>query len=394
MGKSLGPRIGDEAPPFDTVRRMQNEPTELGANEHLVGVEADAAIHSSSGSSQTVVDPDLTGRSGFDPAVLHATTRRSLAALLKLESPTAVLIETDQDDLGREAALVLARAWDVIAQRSEPIAMVWPGPLVGDIAVCSTTSERWTREELDEQILSRVSRMPNHRHIVIIESAGEMDQRAYDRLLKTLEEAPSPTTFILIVADRSLLPLTVLGRIEHTVRVDAAPANERIDALVRSGANRATAETAVSLAGRAVSLAPLIVADERVAELARTVLDKASWGQPVDPVSHAVSLTSTCNHLAACWEAQKFVALPKSLTTPIRSRARIITRLGIGRHREVTAGLLRDAAVGAGGSLVGVSTPPSLGSLRARLEAADESELQLRTFASLQLVVAALFCAG
>lgn len=335
---------------------------------------------------------------GFDPVFLDPTSRRHLAQLAAGSVPTAMALVSDNYDLALGVAAVLASRWGGGQQ-------VPKEAVFAEVYLCEPSGERWAREDLDTLVLERVSKLPRNRHVLILTAADEMDLRASERLLKTLEEPPSPTTFILLVNDGDRLPNTIKGRLERNVELGQAAASERIDALVATGTDRASAEVAVSLAGRAVTLAPLLARDSDVAALAASVIGEQEWGSKPLPVSHASALSERCLQLAACWEKGRYVETPKTITPALRARSRMIVRLGLSRHREATRSILRRTAVAAGGFLEHASqqpldtsqtarTPASFEIVHARLHAADRCEMQLRSYAPIQSVLAALFIAG
>lgn len=333
----------------------------------------------------------------FDPVFLDTTSRRHLAQLVAGPVPTTMSLVSDNHDIALGVAAVLAGRWGSASQLDRDV-------VYSEVYLCEPTGERWTREDLDSLVLERVAKLPRHRHFLIMVAADDMDLRASERLLKTLEEPPSPTTFILLVGDATRLPTTIKGRLERQVELGQAPASERIEALVASGTDRTSAELAVSLAGRAVTLAPILASDPEVASLAATVIGEQEWVGQDKPVTHAVELAERCMQLAACWEKGRYVETPKTITPALRSRSRMIIRLGLSRHREASMTILRRTAVEAGGFLDGGNTmvsgnehtgkPVSFETVRNRLAAADLCELQLRSYAPIAAALSALFIAG
>ena len=363
--------------------------------------------------SAVVGTPGQPNASTLDPRLVDASTRAVLAAAVGMNAPTVVAVVSEHSDLARDTALLLGRRWllatasgesfhgadtaaggDAGSPQVDSERALIGAALDNDIVVSGPSGERWTRDELDELVITRVERLPIVRHVLVVEACDDMDLRAAERLLKTLEDPASPTTFLLCVRDLTGLPATIRGRVELVLPVAPAPEDERIEAMVVAGTPREAARVAVTLAGRAVALAPLLAADERVAALAERLLAVDAWRDTERPVTHAFELAGLCTQLAGCWEAGKFVETSSTSTTPrVRARARLVIRLGIDRYRAVTGQMLLDHAASRGGVL-GDETPGvevSLRRIHDRVSSAYRAEEQLRTYASPPLVLAGLF---
>ena len=95
------------------------------------------------------------------------------------------------------------------------------------------------------------------RRVVIIDGAELMNNAAANCLLKTLEEPPSQTVFILLTANRSSLLMTIRSRCV-TVLFDKLTANQIRDALTAQGVEPSEAERLSVIAdgsfGRALRL--------------------------------------------------------------------------------------------------------------------------------------------
>ena len=95
------------------------------------------------------------------------------------------------------------------------------------------------------------------RRVVILDGAELMNTAAANCLLKTIEEPPSQTIFILLTANRSSLLMTIRSRC-MTINFDKLPATQIRDALIQRGVETAEAERLSVIAngsfGRALTL--------------------------------------------------------------------------------------------------------------------------------------------
>ena len=109
------------------------------------------------------------------------------------------------------------------------------------------------------------------RRVVIIDGAELMNTAAANCLLKTIEEPPSQTIFILLTANRSSLLMTIRSRC-MTVNFDKLTAAQIRDALITQGVEAQEAERLSVIAdgsfGRALKLK-----DSDGAQLRETALD-------------------------------------------------------------------------------------------------------------------------
>jgi hypothetical protein len=342
-------------------------------------------------------DPSLVddpGRPGwFDLALLAPPARRALTSLAQATPPVLIALVSELETLASAAAQLLAERWT-----ADPTV---PDAVLSDLRVITPTGDRWTVEEIETQLFAVVRRAPAVRHVIVIDAADRMDARLADRLLRTLEEPPSPTTFVLCVEDLASLAPTVQGRVEQIVEILPAAPTERAEALAAAGVARPAAETAVRLAGRAVTLAPLLAADAELASLASRFLDHPAWDASTAPVGDAVELAELAGRLAASWERGALVAkAPEKPSPSEKARTRAVIRMGFDRHRSSSRALLRRVAASAQSPVFAATqaVTPGTGSFVAtvelRLAALADAERQLRAFSSPRLVLAALFASS
>ncbi len=330
--------------------------------------------------AHTPGDPD---DSGFDPALLTTATRQRLTAIARLGAPVAILFSSRVDDLAPGSALLLASRWVRSPEaRSTDVRHLFP------------EGDRWTVGELEELILAPAHHFPVERHVFIIERADAMDARCADRLLKTLEEPPSATTFVLCATDPDNIAATIRGRIEHHIALEAAPAEVRVEALTSGGITRAAAQSAVDLAGPAISLAMVLALYPELSSAAERVLRSPAWSYTSTPVSDAIAIVEDAAVVAASWYQGKPVKrTPEKLSPVERARMRQLLGLCLERHLTESGLLLTKLATEAGGSLNVEGRLVSTAVVESRLRAAEAAIRQLRAYTSPKLVLAALLSA-
>lgn len=109
------------------------------------------------------------------------------------------------------------------------------------------------------------------RRVVIIDGAELMNNAAANCLLKTIEEPPSQTIFILLTANRSSLLMTIRSRC-ITVNFDKLNAAEIRDELIKRGVEESEAERLSVISGGSFGRALKLQA-EGGAQLRETALD-------------------------------------------------------------------------------------------------------------------------
>ena len=109
------------------------------------------------------------------------------------------------------------------------------------------------------------------RRVVIIDGAELMNKAAANCLLKTIEEPPSRTIFILLTANRSSLLMTIRSRC-MTINFDKLTAQQIRDALITRGVDESEAERLSIIAGGSFGRA-LKLKDSGGAKLREAALD-------------------------------------------------------------------------------------------------------------------------
>ena len=77
----------------------------------------------------------------------------------------------------------------------------------------------WKMEEIESLIIAPSSKIALKVNIIIVTHADFMEERAYDKLLKTIEEPFSNTIFVMLVKDKNNLKNTILGRANLTIEL-------------------------------------------------------------------------------------------------------------------------------------------------------------------------------
>lgn len=123
------------------------------------------------------------------------------------------------------------------------------------------------------EIIAAAVRMPveARRKIFLVEEAGAMTPEAANALLKTLEEPPPSTIFLLVAESEDELPPTIASRCRtvHFGRVDEP---ELASALVASGVDPDRATVLARVAGGRPGLAVSLAADPGVVSFRRSWL--------------------------------------------------------------------------------------------------------------------------
>ncbi len=147
-------------------------------------------------------------------------------------------------------------------------------------------------DQIRRVVLERISLGPHEapQRVVIVRSCDEMSVGAANALLKTLEEPPPHTRFILLTSRPGELLPTIRSR---TQLVRFAPLTDElvVDILVRRGIERSRAEAVAFLAGGSVSVA-LALADPPSAD-ARTAAVEALRHAVDGTLESLVELTSS-----------------------------------------------------------------------------------------------------
>ncbi len=176
--------------------------------------------------------------------LLEQRTRSELASLAAVVPPHLSVLYGEQPDLLEACAATLGGHWVPRANRQVDLVVVEP-------------DGRWSVDQIRETVLVAARVSPLSRRVLVLCSVDYMTRDGFDMLLKTIEEPPPSTVFVLTVSDVNRLPQTVRGRISAMVHVRGVYGTARQDFLVKHGWVQEAAEEAVRLSLPARWLGPI-----------------------------------------------------------------------------------------------------------------------------------------
>lgn len=290
--------------------------------------------------------------------LLDAACRDELAELAAADPPGPVLVLVDPSGaLAASAAAVLASAWADETERRD----------------AHPHSGRWNVAELRAEILDPVRILPSRRHVIVVNHADDMDVRAAEKLLKTLEEPPSPAVFLLLVRDEQDLLPTVRSRVTRTLRCTAAPAADIAAYLAALlGADRA--ERLASRCGPLLDLPAQLAAHPELDDLLDAIFDPPAH-RPFGAAARAAAAAARVASLGRTDD-------PSKLSPPQKAMLRRLVGELARRRREALA------ATAAGVDVHGVAE------LRRALADVELARRALAMNAPLAVVLTLLAAAG
>lgn len=230
-------------------------------------------------------------------------------------------------------------------------------------------------------VISAAVRAPveARRRVFLVEEAGAMTPEAANALLKTLEEPPPTTIFVLVAETEEDLPATVASRCRtvHFGRVDEP---ELVAALVESGIDADRATVLARVAGGRPGLAVSLAADPGVASFRRAWLavPLRVSDRPGDSFELAAEMLATVEERAGADHRAKQLLLAGGLeiTASWYVDAAAVQLGGHVRNRDVPVG-----------GLTGVTPARAVRCAELVLDAVADLRLNLRP----QLLLANLF---
>ena len=223
-----------------------------------------------------------------------------------------------------------------------------------------------------EQVLDVVSRahyrpFEGRRRVVIIDEADALTSSAQNALLKTLEEPPSMSVFILVTARPDMLLPTVLSRCPQ-LRFRLLSADGIATALMARGHKEAEARAVAATADGSLSHAMQASADEVVEsrDIAQRVLEQAA--KQKDP-------------------ARRVECAKELLTKPPSG---VTEREQMSAHLRAMSVLLRDVEVLATGADASALANPDVRPALERLVPTFEGERGTNAFAAVDRALAAI----
>ena len=226
----------------------------------------------------------------FKDIIGHARVVTLLSnALVRGTLPPAMLFSGPRGIGKRRVALAVAQTLNCLAPASGetpdacgacPACLRIARGMHPDVLVVEPGESGSIKIEQIRDVVDRSNYRPfeGRRRAVIIDQAGAMGDEAQNALLKTLEEPPSATIFILITSMPDTLLPTVLSRCSR-IRFGALSADEVARVLVRDHEYdekdaRAAAADADGSAGRAIEASSVDVTEAR--EVAQKLLALAA----------------------------------------------------------------------------------------------------------------------
>lgn len=131
-----------------------------------------------------------------------------------------------------------------------------------DVKVLNASSDKWTVNEVQTLMIDPTEKFPYDHHVIIVNNADLMDLSASEKLLKTVEEPSSPTTFIFCVSEGTKLLKTLQGRANLTISLKPASLQKRLEALKELNKSEEDALKILNLAKDQVQLIPLLSENE------------------------------------------------------------------------------------------------------------------------------------
>ena len=198
---------------------------------------------------------DIAGHEQLKPLIGRAAVRRTLPPSLIFAGPSGVG--------KRMAALALAQLVNCLSPVADDAcgecASCWRigRGVHADVLVIEPGESGSIKIEQIREVIERAAYRPfeGRRRVVIIDQAEAIMPGAQDALLKTLEEPPAGTTFVLVTAAPELLLPTIRSRCQRLRFGRLSPAHVS-DVLIRShGLSEADAHTAAAVSDGSVGRA-------------------------------------------------------------------------------------------------------------------------------------------
>ena len=202
-----------------------------------------------------------------------------------------------------------------------------------DIKEVYPETDKYTTLEVLEKIIKPLTVMPDHRHYIIIHDAENIDARTFDKLLKTIEEPPSPTTFILIVEDENKLPITIRSRAYITVKVVQSSREDMISYLLSQGYDLEVSSEVTSYSKVSPSLLSILLKDRNVLEIYKKYINHPAWYKTKTPAKDVTEILSYANTITSSIIEGEFKESKEQKTPKAKAVLRGIILQGIA-HRE------------------------------------------------------------
>lgn len=198
----------------------------------------------------------------------------------------------------------------VAAPPSDPLVLVVgraAGLLAGQLAarlvtdpadriVLEPAEGRWSTADI--AVVHRVAgRMPIQRTGLVLRDGDSLTSRHYDQLLKTFEEPPAPTWFLLCLRTLDQVPPAIRGRAAAVLSARPAGPDRRARVLTDAGLEPEAARRVVQVCGGHVELEAAVAAQPGLLDPLQQLADTRAQGPA--PVTRAHQVAQLVDELAA-----------------------------------------------------------------------------------------------
>lgn len=196
--------------------------------------------------------------------LLHPATKKSLGNFIKQPSHTLAIVGAPGAGKGVTAAHIAAELLSLPVDKlvSNPYFRVYQ-PLNNTITI-------ETAREISNLITLKTTGKGTIRRVIIIEDAQTMTVEAQNALLKTFEEPPSDTVFIVTLSSTSNILPTILSRLQ-VISLQPLSQKEVVEHFVQAGNDQAKVKQYYFMSGGLPGLMDALLSDETSHPLVRSV---------------------------------------------------------------------------------------------------------------------------
>ncbi|MFM7088013.1 MAG: hypothetical protein ACKOW9_00555 [Candidatus Paceibacterota bacterium] len=314
--------------------------------------------------------------------LLSSETRESVSQMLTTEMVGSVLINSENQELSHMLATKIAQHYHPKGYDEYDIKDIYP------------QSDRYSTEEVMQKIIKPLNTMPNARHFMIVHNSELIEKLSYDKILKTIEEPPSPTTFILITNDISKIPLTILSRLEYQITASLSSKEEMLTYLVNAGYQPELVSEVISYKNITPEMMGLFLKDQRSFELYKKIINNAAWFNTNKPALSVNEILTLANSLASSLVAGEYRQTKEEKTPAGKSYLRVILTRAIANHKQILINQMRVEVSKYEKINNGVSLESAFGQaafIEKQLLKAEEAERDLRMYMNPKNVLYQLF---
>lgn len=196
-----------------------------------------------------------------------------------------------------------------------------------DVVTARPGEDRWSVAELDDLVIAPALRPPmgTGRRVVVVGYGETLGKQGADRLLKSLEEPPPSTLFLLCATDAGELPAAILGRAIHRMRLEPEH-RDRSFIAAASNLDPDLVHEVRELCGTLLMLAAGVLAHPEHLEALHTAMD--GGGDLTRPLTTAAEVAAAVDVLAGLVPgndkaAKREVTLQLVARAEARARARL-----------------------------------------------------------------------